>query len=342
MSNNKIAGIELLRLLATIGVIGDHVPLCTVKYFAGSATNMDKLVYFGTMMFCHWPVPVFMMITGYLMLNKEKLDYCSIWKYFKRILLLLLVFGFVFAVMEQYFVSHTLSFGMFLQGVYNVLVGQTWKHLWYLYMLLGIYLILPVLHSYLNHPPRTILPLLIAVIIFSSVFPFLNFHCGIDFPLCSVYVAYAIIGFLLSRIDYEQLRCLRLRYVLFVLIITFLLIFLEAYDLYINNKEWTLKMSPYTSPVIIIQSVCIFIIVMKIQNHLANFVNSRMVKKINRCSLGIYIIHMVWVNLALKVFHINIMNWNYSMIAVGIFVIFVVSWLSTEVMLKIPIIKKYL
>lgn len=131
-------------------------------------------------------------------------------------------------------------------------------------------------------------------------------------------------------------------YIVGIMLVTFLLIFWEAYDLYINNIEWTLKMSPYTSPIIIVQSTCIFIIAMKMQPHISKFVNNNIVKRLNRCSLGIYIIHMVWVNLALKVLHINIMTYNYAMIIVAIIVVFLLSWLTTEVMLRIPIIKKYL
>ena len=345
MSTQKIGSLELLRLLATIGVIGDHVPLCTVKYFSDTATDMDKLIYFGCMMFCHWPVPVFMMITGYLMRNKKILDYPSIWKYFKRISILLLLFGFTFALMELYFNDKTFSLAMLQQASLNVLEGNTWKHLWYLYMLLGIYLILPVLHSFITPPSadaRKNLLLLTLIILFSSIIPFFNLHCGINFPLCSVYVAYAIIGFLLSKIGYQQIRKLRMGYIVGIMLVTFLLIFWEAYDLYINNIEWTLKMSPYTSPIIIVQSTCIFIIAMKMQPHISKFVNNNIVKRLNRCSLGIYIIHMVWVNLALKVLHINIMTYNYAMIIVAIIVVFLLSWLTTEVMLRIPIIKKYL
>lgn len=159
MKHEKIIGLEFLRLIATIGVIGDHVPLCTVKYFDNVATDMDKFIYFGTMMFCHWPVPIFMMITGYLMLNKKELNYSNIWKYFNRILFLLVGFGFIFALMELYFNEHTLSLSILSKAIYNVFVGQTWKHLWYLYMLLGIYLLLPVLHSYTKNiipPPNAI------------------------------------------------------------------------------------------------------------------------------------------------------------------------------------------
>lgn len=184
--------------------------------------------------------------------------------------------------------------------------------------------------------------LLATVLIFSSLLPFFNIKCGIDFPMSSVFVGYALLGFLLSRTNIDGCRWLNLRFVFPITAVTFFILLAEAYDLYINHFEWAFKTYPYTSPLIIIQSTGIFIIAMKLQRRLKNCINSRLVVRFNRCSLGIYIIHMFWVNLALKVFHINIINYNYIMILVGVVGIFLLSWMTTEVMIKIPVLKKYL
>lgn len=144
---NRNTGIVFLRILATIGVIGDHVPLCAISQTNVDVSQSEQFVYKTMAMSNHWPVPVFMMITGYLLLQKKVLDYKSIWKYFKRIAIVLLLFGFVFSYMEVYFVSHTISLEGLCKAFINVIEGHTWAHMWYLYVLLGIYLVLPVLHK---------------------------------------------------------------------------------------------------------------------------------------------------------------------------------------------------
>ena len=142
---NRNSGIVFLRLLATIGVIGDHVPLCAISQTNADVSPSEQFIYKTMAMANHWPVPVFMMITGFLLLQKKNLDYKTIWKYFKRIGIVLLLFGFVFSFMEVYFNSHAISLDGLCQAFVNVLEGHTWEHMWYLYVLLGIYLILPLL-----------------------------------------------------------------------------------------------------------------------------------------------------------------------------------------------------
>ena len=151
---NRNSGVVFLRLLATIGVIGDHVPLCSISQTNVDVTSSEQFLYKSMAMANHWPVPVFMMITGYLLLQKKELDYKTIWKYFKRIAIVLLLFGFVFSLMEVYFSSHSITPGGIMTAFTNVLEGHTWEHMWYLYVLLGIYLVLPILHKI--PPPRRV------------------------------------------------------------------------------------------------------------------------------------------------------------------------------------------
>ena len=92
---SKNTGIECLRLLATIGVVADHVAKCAIKQTNVDVMPLQKCIYEGVVVFNHWPVPVFMMITGFLLLQKSELTYKDVWKYFKRVLVVLLSFGFV-------------------------------------------------------------------------------------------------------------------------------------------------------------------------------------------------------------------------------------------------------
>lgn len=145
VGTNKNSSIEIIRLLATFGVVFDHVGVCWIHYYEQTATIVDKIVYYSLVACCHWPVPVFMAITGALLLSKEKIGYVQVGKYFKKIAVLVIVFGTIFAWMELYFNTHQLNEDLFWQGFLNMLAGKSWKHLWYLYMLLGVYLVLPII-----------------------------------------------------------------------------------------------------------------------------------------------------------------------------------------------------
>lgn len=145
--------LEFLRFIATIGVVFVHVGVCWIAAYGKSASSLANYI-FSTIQHCMmWAVPVFMMITGCLMMRKEELSYRTAFRYFKRIGLLVVMFGTAFAWLELVFINHSISPDIIWKGIINMLQGETWEHLWYLYMLLGIYLILPLLHAYKRITP---------------------------------------------------------------------------------------------------------------------------------------------------------------------------------------------
>ncbi len=154
MTKHKDYNLEFLRFIATLGVIFLHVGICWISAFNDSATPMQSFTFSAVQHSMNWAVPVFMMITGALMMSKESITYKQAMKYFVRMALLLVMFGTVFAWMELVFTTHRFSIAMIGHGLVNMFAGETWKHLWYLYMLLGIYLILPALNKLKQLPPR--------------------------------------------------------------------------------------------------------------------------------------------------------------------------------------------
>ena len=293
----------------------------------------------------HWPVPVFMMITGLLLLQKKELDYKTIWKYFKRIAIVLLLFGFVFSLMEVYFASHKISLSGIIKAFVNVLEGHTWEHMWYLYVLLGIYLVLPLLQKIA--PPThkgTLIVLTSLVLFFTSLLPSFGVKFGIKFPINSVYVGYVCCGYL-TFVFMDKLKSFRGHNALFIIIAlsSFIPIIIAEYQEYVCNNKPTIDLTSYTSIVIVIQSVAIFNLVMTNGNLFNKFSELWLIKRFDRCSFGIYIIHMLWINVALKLLHIDIVQYdNLIVVPIGIAVIFLLSWITTEAMLKIPVLKKYL
>lgn len=339
------SGIVFLRLLATIGVIGDHVPLCAISQTNVDVSPFEKFVYKTMAMANHWPVPVFMMITGYLLLQKKVLDYKTIWKYFKRIAIVLLLFGFVFSFMEVYFVSHSITLDGLCKAFVNVLEGHTWEHMWYLYVLLGIYLILPVLHKIATLGQKGEMVIVACLVLFfTSLLPSFRGEVGIEFPISSIYVGYVCLGYL-TFLFTDRLISNKGNNWLFMIIalLSFIPIAIAQYKEYVCNHKLAIDLTSYTSIVIVIQSLAFFNLVMKNSNKFIKFSDLWLIKRFDRCSFGIYIIHMLWINVAIKLLHIDIIKYNnILLVPVGIAIVFILSWLSTELMLKVPILKKYI
>lgn len=231
-----------------------------------------------------------------------------------------------------------------------MLTGNAWEHLWYLYMLLGIYLILPILHTYvhvLSYPcVKNVNQMLIFALLtffFTSLLPSMKWSLGINFPLSSVYVGYLLIGYLLSTesIKNKLARVCDAVYIT-IIVMTFFIIIIGNYVEHILGMESFFDYASYHSIVIVIQSSLLFYLFTKRKGAFDKFCSLYLIQRFNRCSLGIYIVHMVWINIFIKMLNINIMQYNSMVILpVGIF-IFLLSWITTEILLKFPLMKKLL
>ena len=101
--NNKKIYISFLRILSTLAVVFLHTNntiLNNNSYFHFS--NGQKLVLSTNTVLMNWAVPVFLMITGELLLDRAKeitIKKCFN-KYIRRIVLALFIFGVPFSLLE--------------------------------------------------------------------------------------------------------------------------------------------------------------------------------------------------------------------------------------------------
>ena len=134
----------------------------------------------------NWAVPVFLMITGSLLLNRN-ISYGQILKiYVKRIVLALFIFGVPFSMAESFMESRSINVGMIGEAVVNVINGDSWGHLWYLYALIGLYLVLPLFKPAVDNLSRREFRILLLVMFV------LNFCVGIVNQVPGVHIAFQL------------------------------------------------------------------------------------------------------------------------------------------------------
>ena len=151
--NKKTSYIEFLRVLATFIVVIDHVAVVALSQFPKQATVSKSIIYYSLRHSFHAAVPIFVMITGYLLLNPEREISLEkiIKKYVFKILVVLFSFGTFYSWLELIFDSHKVSILQLPKAIYNVFIGKTWDHMWYLYMILGLYIITPILRYLIKY-----------------------------------------------------------------------------------------------------------------------------------------------------------------------------------------------
>ena len=121
-------------------------------------------------------------------------------KYCRRIALAILLFGVPYAASELVVTERTFRVRMIPEALKMTLTGHTWSHMWYLYLILFLYLITPLLKKVLRVLPVWGVAAVMAVIFLgSSVAPFLNKVLDVNsipvLPDGGVYFLYYLCGY---------------------------------------------------------------------------------------------------------------------------------------------------
>ena len=194
--------LDVLRVLATCAVVLMHVLTGATDVTDASIMPEYRSLLLSVMDLVTWCVPIFLLISGYLFLNPERtLTYpVMIKKYCRRIALAILLFGVPYAASELVVTERTFRIMMIPEALKMTLTGHTWSHMWYLYLILFLYLITPLLKKVLRVLPVWGVAAVMAVIFLgSSVAPFLNKVLDVNsipvLPDGGVYFLYYLCGY---------------------------------------------------------------------------------------------------------------------------------------------------
>jgi surface polysaccharide O-acyltransferase-like enzyme len=286
--------LDNLRVVATISVIFLHVAAPFLYKFGkiGSFDWWTANVYDSLVRFC---VPVFVMITGALLLPKDYQleDYLK-----KRVTRIILPFLFWILI----YLIHVLSLlknGFKLPFLEILTIGstkfayKTTYHFWYIYMIIGIYLFIPILSKWVKRATEKeilyflllwVVAIIIAQPLFSTYIP--------DFNLkyFSGFVGYIVLGYYLSIRNFEKVKNIRI--ISFLIFTTgVLLTIFGTYFLSKYNGRFIIDLYTYFSPNVVIAAVGLFLFFK--QTNLTNPKLKIVRKFINKHSFGIYFVHIL-------------------------------------------------
>ena len=194
--------LDVLRVLATCAVVLMHVLTGATDVTDASIVPEYRSLLLSVMDLVTWCVPIFLLISGYLFLNPGRtLTYpVMIKKYCRRIALAILLFGVPYAASELVVAERIFRIRMIPEALKMTLTGHTWSHMWYLYLILFLYLITPLLKKVLRVLPVWGVVAMMAVIFLgSSVAQFLNKVLDVNsipvLPDGGVYFLYYLCGY---------------------------------------------------------------------------------------------------------------------------------------------------
>lgn len=338
---SKTVYLEILRIVAAFFVIVNHT---TADIFLSntpdSKTWWCSLGYF---FISKAGVPIFLMISGTVLLSKND-DARKYLSRIFRIIIVILVFSTV-----NYVINLWIN-----KGTFHIkeLVGQIYKYsasnaYWYLYLYLGILLILPFLQILAAHMQRKQfqLFLILTVVvaggypIISHYFPEAAFHNMILVPIFSIYTAMLFLGYYLNyfveiRKSYAVISAI-------VFIIGFLgEVLLTRYEYQISPSDY-LFLEERTNLNIILTAAALFYLIKCIGNFIKAERISKIIIRAGSYSFGIYLLSDLFIRVFEGVYH-KLAGGVHILIAVIIYqiAVFLSSMLVTVILKRIPYINK--
>jgi surface polysaccharide O-acyltransferase-like enzyme len=360
MDNNKsiikkkkrIFYIDLLRGLCIIGVIMTHIPY-------GSFVNMNGYnnLFYTSLRFA---LPVFLMISGTLLLNKNY----SINYFLKRRgvrIIYPLIFWTTIAIITHQFYNNYPITNYTNNFIINHVINYFYSYLsmyWYMWIILGTYLSWPVLNSFIKDKKIEGVKYFLYVWVFSLIVWHLYMILNkpliyLDLSLFLGPLGFLVLGYYLhnKKFKYSKYKIMLIGFTIYMIAEIVELIFLnygwfnfETFQYYIFLIQTGLKMDLFT----IIESIGVFIFIKNLMNleKVETFLNKsnvlkRIIMSLSRSTYGIYFSHFIVLDLLGMFFYPILPNHPYINIIWLIFLTLISSWALILVLSKIPIIKKF-
>lgn len=314
---------DLLRVMASLAVVFIHVSTAPVGSagMAISGATLKNLELIHILM--QWSVPVFFMITGFCMMQKEICTYSYCFSKVLKYIGTLFTVGLFYAILEGVFIERTMSFEIIVNAFKCVISGYTWEHMWFVYSIIGIYLVIPIIHCFMKQGNNNIIILTLILMIFDILVPAISKYIAIGFELpFDGYLVYVCFGGMIAKCKvYKKWKSLSL-----------IAIAISIAYLCINVGK---ELFVFKHPIVCIMAMGIFLIISQ-----SDFKSNKIIVEIAKCSWGIYLIHPFFMNIALKVLKIDLLSGMlYIKLIIFAMVLYVISLFVTYVLRKIKIIK---
>ena len=362
---NRIVWVDLLRLIAMLMVITAH---CTDMYNA--TPQEDPMagfwgMFIGSMM--RPSVPLFAMMTGLLLLpvNSSPSEFYR--KRIPRVLIPMVLWSVLYylvpwftglmgldksiiSVMFPYVYEPSQELGATLKNIAQIPFTFNFytTHMWYIYMLIGLYLFMPYLSAWVEKNDQTLIRTFVALWGCSLMLPYIEQLISRDiFGVCAWnnfgtfyyfagFAGYLLLGHLMGGGN-------RLRSAKAIAVGTMLYVsgFIITYSGYSTMAEqFSYEEAPdmlemfwqYCSPNVVLMTIGVFLIVQRakidsprVQNILAN---------ITKCGFGIYMMHYIFIGPTVILLTPLGLPTPLCVICT-VLIVFTVSWLLTNIIYRL-------
>lgn len=344
MEKKRIAYLDHLRIVATFAVIMIHV--AAQNWYSQNVNTAAWKAFNFYDSISRWSVPAFVMISGALMLEKD----VSLKKLYKEkiphFLIVFLIWSLVYALHMG---------GSFQTILLNTVRGKS--HLWFLYLIVGLYICIPILKKIVEDQRITVYFLAVSFV-FSFLVPFLlrvltdfggettktwakaltEVYSDLNITVTGGYAACYVAGHYLSRA--KIIKPVRMVIYAIGLLGTVATVFLS---LRISIAQGA-PVSSYYEDLnlnVVAPAVAVFVW-FRYNAPSADRINA-IVGKLSACSFGIYLVHILVMETLEKQLGLDTLSFD-PMLTVPVIsvTVFAISCVISAIIRRIPILKDHI
>lgn len=338
--------LDVARIVAVLAVVMVH---CSAPFVKGNQQFSFEFI-FGNLFdsISRIGVPLFLMISGALFLDERKEVTLKniLLKNVKSLAIITIIWAIIYSsvynIVFPLLNGESINVKSFISGIAN---GH--YHMWYLYMIIGLYIITPFLKKFVCKENKEMVLFFIIISFCLHFFtPIINAMCELGLNLSIIntfinkfhldffggYITYFLVGWYIVHIGIKQKWLTYVMYFLGAAALAFIVLFVQYTGDYTNAYE------NICAPVFV-YSISVFL---ALNNININF-KEKTAKKLttlSKLTFGVYIIHV----LVLSVYSILFPYSRYSALYIVVCFAIVVcsSFLISYVISKIPVLKKIL
>lgn len=281
----RVLAIAMVVMLHVAAPVRDQLEnMATANWLAGAF--LDALARCG--------VPLFVMISGALLLPKEEEIGAFYRKRVSKILIPFLFWAYFYALYTNW---HTLKEFNPIDAIWDVFAGPTFYQMWFMYMIVGLYLVTPFLRIMVQHMTKKHLEWFLGLFfLFFVAIPHLSrelstwfeidLRFGFGIPVLDVYVGYFVLGHYLDRYGKISWGTGRLWMAFFG---STIVLVLGSYAVYRKSGGYNPMFVLNESPLVLLQAYILFLLFK--QRKLRSEKENWLFPKIALLSFGIYLVH---------------------------------------------------
>lgn len=340
---NREHYLDLLRAVSALAVIVIHVSANNWYGYIGSYNWIVFTIYEGI---TRAAVPVFFMISGSLLLSK-RYSFKKLCLKIIKLLIFLFVWAYIYKVIQA--PSEYGSIFGIMNSIYETIYGNSYVHLWFIYSIIALYFISPILSLFVhNNSSKKIFYTIIAIFILDNLVaiyiclfnpPFITENILKYIYTYSIgYIGYFLLGYYLRITEFTN-QVQNKIYILGTLAALLVICFV-IYDC-IASQTLSVRYWSYTTPFMAVYSCAWFIYAKNICNKI-NTDLMRIISSIANFSLGIYGVHFLFIIIFWQIgFDTFLFNGLFSVPIISA-VVLVCSYIASYIIKLLPFLGKYM